>query len=232
MHYSVKMRAARETRHISGAERIVAQDQIQDAVRSLARRALEHPNGEPDFVSVTVRKIAECVRATPALPVFEPESRNPKEARRLLERELDAIGLDSRSILDLFYSLQGMRGAVLLHERTLERMEPDPRRGVRATCMDYTGNAGSGKNHFKEALCLASKVAACPFITGELCMSDDPDYTTGYFASRRRGYVRIGALKQKGDPRGGRIFLFGGTVENVRECMHYLEKTPVLVVMD
>lgn len=207
-------------------------DQVEDAVRSLTQRALWHPNGEPDSVSVTVRQIVGEARTVPALPVSEPESRNPREARRILEGEIYRLGLDSRGILALFYSLRGMRGAVLLNESTLERMEPDRRRGVRATCMDYTGNAGGAKNHMKEALCLASKAAGCPFITGELCMSDDPDYTTGYFASRERGYIRLAGIKEKGDPRGGRIFLFRGSRENVQECIRYLEKTPVLVAMD
>jgi 6-carboxyhexanoate--CoA ligase len=98
--------------------------------------------------------------------------------------------------------------------------------------MDYTGNKETEKNHRKEALCLASKVAGCPFIVAELCMSDDPDYTTGYFASRERGYIRLTAIKEKGDPRGGRIFLFDGSQEDVLSCMRYLEETPVLVVMD
>ena len=35
-----------------------------------------------------------------------------------------------------------MRGAVLLHADSLRRLEPDQARGVRATCMDYTGNDG------------------------------------------------------------------------------------------
>ena len=36
----------------------------------------------------------------------------------------------------------------------------------------------------KEALILTSKAAACADIIAEVCISDDPDYTTGYIASK------------------------------------------------
>lgn len=229
MYYSVKMRAQEDLRHISGAERIVPFAGIQEAVAQLSLRALHHPNGQPDAMTITVRKITEAVRTLPALPVSEPESRSPAEAGSVLQRELALLGLNPQPILDIFYSLHNMRGAALLHPHTLERLEPDLERGVRATCMDYPGNAGGPKNHMKEALCLASKVAHCPRMVAELCMSDDPDYTTGYFASRERGYVRLHHIKEKGDARGGRLFLFDGAATDVAECLRYLEKTPVLV---
>ena len=49
-------------------------------------------------------------------------------------------------------STYGMRGAMLLDADTLERLEPDRARGVRATYMDAAGNGQDGdarkKNHF------------------------------------------------------------------------------------
>ena len=232
MYYSIKMRAEENYRHISGAERIVPYGEIQEALTHLSIRALQHPNGQPDAISITVRKISEAVNTIPALPISEPESLCPADARRLLQQELEQLGMDHQPILETFYALRNMRGAALLQTKTLERMEPDQQRGIRATCLDYLGNQGGAKNHMKEALCLASKVANCPFIVGELCMSDDPDYTTGYFASRNRGYIRLFNLKEKGDPRGGRLFLFSGTKENVQDCIRYLEETPILVAMN
>ena len=230
--YNVKMHAERACRHTSGAERIVSRDKVQEALRTLLERAMNHPNGEPDSIVLTVNALADEIARIPALPVSECETHSPDEARRVLEAELERLGCDARRILDLFYSLRDMRGAALVQQHTLARMEPDPQRGVRATVLDYSGNRGSAKNHFKEALCLASKVAACPFIAAELCISDDPDYTTGYFASKERGYVRLPEIKEKGDPRGGRIFLFTGSEDDVRSCMRYLEETPVLVDME
>jgi 6-carboxyhexanoate--CoA ligase len=62
----------------------------------------------------------------------------------------------------------------------------------------------------------------------EVCISDDPDYTTGYVASAGLGYIRIPHIKRKKDRRGGRVFFLreGASVPDV---MEYLEKTPVLV---
>jgi 6-carboxyhexanoate--CoA ligase len=227
------MRAEKGGRHISGAERIVSAGGVQEALRGLTERAMTHPNGEPDSLSLTVNAISGEIARIPALPVTEAGTCSPAEARLVLEEELARLGVDGARVLDLFYSLRGMRGAVLLQRDTLERLESDAARGLRASCMDYSrndgGNDGGAKNHFREALCLASKVTAHPLIVAELCMSDDPDYTTGYFASRERGYVRLTGLKEKGDPKGGRIFLFSGGAGDVGECMEYLEKSPVLV---
>ena len=232
MYYSIKMRAEEDLRHISGAERIVPRDAIQEALAQLSQRVLQHPNGDPDTIFITVRKMTEEVHAIPALPITEPVSLGPMDARGLLQQELEWLGLNHQRILEIFYSLRHMRGAALLHAHTLERMEPDQQRGIRATCMDYLGNQGGAKNHLKEALCLASKVANYPSIVAEMCISDDPEYTTGYFASKGRGYIRLHHIKEKGDPRGGRLFLFNGSEANVQECVRYLEETPVLVAMD
>jgi 6-carboxyhexanoate--CoA ligase len=48
----------------------------------------------------------------------------------------------------------------------------------------------------KEALMLATKVSAHPATVAELCWSDDPEYITGYVASKKQGYQRIMKLKE------------------------------------
>ena len=233
MLYSIKMRAESGSRHVSGAERIVERHEISQAMDALTRRGMDHPNGPAETVTVTVRPVTRPLVTIQALPVSEPKVRSLEEARQVLDTELCAMGLQSGPVLSLLYGLrEPMRGAVLLDADSLRRLEPDQRRGVRATCMDYTGNSGTGKNHFKEALCLSSKVAHCPQIIGELCISDDPDYTTGYFASRDRGYVRIHHIKKCGMQLGGRIFLFRGKPGSVQQCMDYLENQPVMVCME
>ena len=229
MAFSVKMRAEKGSRHNSGAERIVERPQVEAALAALARRAMEHPNGEPDAVTLTVRAITAPVVSLPPLSVLEPMVHNAAEARAVLAAELRWLGLEPERILPLLYDVRPMRGAVLLHADSLRRLEPDQARGVRATCMDYTGNDGGGKRHLQAALCLATKVAHCPWIIGELCISDDPDYTTGYFAARGRGYVRIPHIKERGSGLGGRVFLFRGGEADVPRCIDYLERQPVMV---
>ena len=124
---------------------------------------------------------------------------------------------------------------MLLDVDTLERLEPDQQRGIRATYIDSIAPKGEakaicdGKNHFQEALVLASKVLSAPNIIGELCMSDDPDYITGYIATRDKGYIRITQLKEMGCPDGGRIFLYRGPKSQVEDCIKYLQEQRVLV---
>ena len=128
-------------------------------------------------------------------------------------------------------------GAMLLNADSLERLEPDRERGIRATYMDMETadsarqSACEGKNHFNEALVLATKVVSHPNIVAELCISDDPDYVTGYIASREFGYVRVTRLKEPGSPNGGRIFLFRGGEEEREDCIRYLQQQKVLVHM-
>ena len=116
--------------------------------------------------------------------------------------------------MSMFKDTYSMRGAMLLDADTLERLEPDQARGIRATYMDAEHSASRSasdcKNHFQEAIVLASKVISAPHIIAELCMSDDPDYVTGYIATRSKGYMRITKLKPMGCPDGGRIFLYRG----------------------
>jgi len=124
-----------------------------------------------------------------------------------------------------------MRGAMLYDIATGTRLEPDHARGVRATYMDalHSSVVDSCKNHFNEAIVLATKVANAPGMVAEFCISDDPNYITGYVASKELGYVRIMKMKEMGDENGGRIFLFDSRKASAEECIEYLQKKKVLV---
>jgi 6-carboxyhexanoate--CoA ligase len=89
-------------------------------------------------------------------------------------------------------------------------------------------NLGINTDTVKEALVLASKVAACRHILAELCVSDDPFYTTGYVASKKFGYLRIPNIKHAGNKSGGRAFFVKGKI-NVEEIVSYFEKVPVII---
>ena len=82
----------------------------------------------------------------------------------------------------------------------------------------------SNKNHFREAIVLATKVVHAPGIISELCMSDDPEYVTGYISSLKHGYVRLTPLKDVGNPHGGRIFIFDSRKANIQDTIAYLEE--------
>lgn len=231
--YSVKMRANCEEQHISGAEKIIAEKNLENICGQLLERALHHAKGEADFINIKIEKVnPEDILVLNALPVTTISVKDEGEGHQKLKECLKQEGVNNaESILDRLKDTYGMRGAMLLNVDTMERMEPDMERGIRATYMDVADDKDDRKekNHFKEALVLATKVAHHKNIIGELCISDDPDYVTGYFASKKLGYVRITNLKEMGCKDGGRIFLFRGNREEAKECIQYLEQQKVLI---
>ena len=235
-YFSLKMRASCEGRHISGAEKILPESSVPLHLQALLERAMHHANGEPDFVNFKLERVpADSILHLDALPVRSLAAETPEAGLELMRGRLESLGVDrAGEIVELLRKTHGMRGAILLDADTLERLEPDPERGVRATMMDSAGSGSDAhcspcKNHYAEAMVLAAKVANTPGIVAELCISDDPDYVTGYIASKSLGYVRIAPLKPQGSPFGGRIFLYRGTREDVSRTIAFLEKQPVLV---
>ena len=94
--------------------------------------------------------------------------------------------------------------------------------------MDSFDSKVLGNNdHMREALVLASKVQSGEGIVGELCWSDDPDYTVGYVACNGT-YHRIPNMKELGSAIGGRVFFVRSDIDR-DSVIEYLEKTPVLV---
>jgi 6-carboxyhexanoate--CoA ligase len=77
-----------------------------------------------------------------------------------------------------------------------------------------------------DALALATKNALCG-VVAEICISDDPDYTVGYIASPRLGYIRISPIKDKNLPLGGRIYFVER--ESLEKIIHCLRKKPILI---
>ena len=176
---------------------------------------------------------AKSVKTMPGRAAATVEVETPAEGRRVIIDALGKLGLkNGEAILAKFSETYGMRGAMLLDADTLERLEPDAERGLRATYMDAeraAKGASDCKNHFAEAVVLATKVVHAPHIVAEICVSDDPDYVTGYVAAQSFGYRRITKLKEAGSPDGGRIFLYRGPRDGVAETIRYLEKQCVLV---
>lgn len=233
--YSLKMRASCRGEHVSGAEKIVEKHSIPDYTASLIERGLNHSKGDADFINIKLERVEDdSLLYLDALPVRTVSVNNYHQGTHEIFRFLKSLNIDrTEEIMELFKETYAMRGAMLLDINTLERLEPDGARGIRATYMDMErdndNTITSAKNHFMEAIVLATKVANTPGIVGEICISDDPDYVTGYVASKEIGYVRITKMKEMGSPCGGRIFLYGGKRENVPETIEFLEKQRVIV---
>lgn len=242
MRYSIRMRASRAVahgrpEHISGAERITGPSGVPALAHDLARRALGHSKGRPDSIHITIEELDDAaILRVPALPARALDCASAAEGLELAAGLLRQAGVaDPGAVIALLLAGEPMRGAMLVDADTLERLEPDRERGVRATLMDMAspdgtgGNGADGKQHYLEAAVLAAKVCRAPHIIAELCISDDPDYVTGYVASPAFGYARIARLKEPGIPRGGRVFLYRGPREAVAATVAFLERRPVLV---
>ena len=240
-YYSLKMRASQQVgegeqkyeQHISGAERIVGHDNVEAVCAAMVRRALTHSKGDPDFINVKIEKISEDdIQILDALPVTRIDVDTWQQG---LDKAFELIGEAAVGIREklpeLLRETFPMRGAMLYDIATGTRLEPDHERGVRATYMDalHSSVVDSQKNHFNEAIVLATKVANAPGMVAEFCISDDPNYVTGYVASKELGYVRIMKMKEMGDENGGRIFLFDSRKAKAEDCINYLQKKKVLI---
>lgn len=231
--YSIKMRASKAEKHVSGAERIVEQDKIAENIGALSERALHHGLGQADFINIKIEEVQpQELQHLEALSVSSEFADSVEASFAIMQAKLAELGLESfAKLTTLLREVKPMRGAVLYDIATEARKEPDQSRGVRVTYMDASGNnvACSGKNHFREALVLATKVVNCPGVLAELCISDDPEYVTGYIASKKHGYVRLSPLKSQGDRHGGRIFICDSRIAKIEDIIAYLEKQKVLV---
>ena len=232
--YSIKMRAAKGDLHVSGAERIIEQNDISDAVSALTERALHHGLGRADFINVKMEEVKEeQLEYLDALPVSKRPAQTVEETYKIMRSMLCELDLEDKAdeLIDLLRHNHPMRGAVLYDIATSKRIEPDQERGIRVTYMDAAGAASTSscKNHFREAIVLATKVVHVPGIIAELCLSDDPDYLVGYLASLKHGYVRLMPMKEMGNPHGGRVFIFDSTKAKAEDAIYYLEKQRVLV---
>lgn len=249
MLYSVRMRSAEGGahevggRHISGAERIVSYERVGEISKAMLERAFSHTRGQADFINIVVEKIEEShIQEVPLLSIQTVAGRDVAESHQAAERALHEVGVTvaaaKRGMAALLSLPDSMRGAMLLCAETGQRVDDTQARGVRVSRMDigdedgFIGmleGEGINNTHVREALVLASKVAATPSLVAELCWSDDPDYTTGYVASAA-GYIRIPHCKPMGSAIGGRVFFVkpDAPISMIRE---YLEQQPVIVTL-
>lgn len=228
--------------HVSGAEGIYEEKEIAKIIRKYTLRALSHQKGRPDSIIISLEEIKQRPQSIQSLPVRTLTCRSPLHARGLVSKLLNSCGISDRAIKTSFSvisSSKTMRGASLVLSKSGRRKEQDKERGIRASRLGISRYAdkilsrnlqeyGINNTTVKEAIILASKVAACRDITAELCVSDDPGYTTGYISSKKYGYVRIPHIKKKGERTGGRVFFIEENAD-IASVAGFLEKTPVII---
>ncbi len=228
--------------HISGAEGIYEDPEILKIVKGYAERALNHPRGRPDSIVITVERIKQRPKKALLLPIATLKCDCQDKAKEIIFQTLTSIGISKKAITAAFKILTSsktMRGASLITEKSSIGAEPDKKRGIRASRLGIEKSALKmlslilskmkiNTTTVKEALVLASKVASHPDVMAEICISDDPDYTTGYIASKHFGYLRIPNIKKYGELYGGRVFFIKESA-NIEKIINYLEKTPVIL---
>ncbi|MBV7303033.1 6-carboxyhexanoate--CoA ligase [Corynebacterium sp. TAE3-ERU2] len=230
-YYSIKMHASAHGQHISGAERILPKEQLAEMAEILVTRALTHPKGQAAEISLHATAVAEeQIVTVPALETSTVPTDSPAAADAVIAEVLSEVGVaDADPFVRLLREVSGLRGAMIADAATGARREPDPQRGVRVSTFDATASSMSAeKEHYREALTLASKALSAPGIVAELCMSDDPDYTTGYIATAGH-YRRLLNMKEQGSTRGTRVLIYRGTDADLAATINYLENIPVLV---
>lgn len=245
--YSLRMHANRGQEHVSGAERLLEFEQLVETASAMLQRALKHPRGAAERISLKVESFGDAaVRREALLPLSTHAVDDWRQGRELAAELLVRHGIARRVVTTALAALAAgaapggtvMRGAMLVDSASGRRLEPDPARGVRVSRMDLDlaarhavesllGGQGLNNPRVIEAWVLASKVALYPQVIAELCWSDDPDYLTGYVASARHGYQRITRLKAAGDRIGGRIF-FVAAATLPAELIDALQLEPIL----
>lgn len=230
------MHASSNGAHISGAETLVDESRANEFLSSFYQRASTHSKGKPEITTLTIRRIKDAdIITIPALEVKCLPALHPSEAHRQVIEQLSNVVSPTiaQMALHAVLNARNMRGAILLCAHTGQRLDPyDPQRGVRASTFGVTPQESAGptlnKSHFNEALVLASKVMSAPGIVAEICISDDPAYTTGYVTTENT-YIRIPHMKDPYSPIGGRVFLLDTRVSTPEDTISYLEQKPVLI---
>ncbi len=242
---SVRMRASRDGRHVSGAERLVPFADAAATVAALLGRATAADPASRVVLSLAEVPPSDIVHVR-ALPVQTVEVANHDEGQRLAVAALGALGVSPcacRRALGLLNagpnpSGGNMRGAVLMDHLTGDRLELDSERGVRVSRVDMPPEgraqmlADGGGPRRLDAIILASKVATVPCAVADLGWSDDPTYVAGYVASASCGYVRYSVLKRRGSPHGGRVYFVRRAAFDLTRDVRTLERQPTLVMLD
>lgn len=227
--------------HISGAEGLHEAADIRKVVKEYVERALSHPKGKVDKIVLTIEDIRQKPREISSLPLATVRCQRPVEGEKVARRLLQSLSISGRAADNAFSLIRkgGMTGAAVITGGRGIRLEHDRQRGVRVSRLGLSRPAsrslasrlsrlGINTDTVREALTLASKVLSLGEIIAELCVSDDPDYTTGYIASNKFGYVRIPNIKSSRSKEGGRVF-FATEGAGIEEISNYLERVPVMI---
>lgn len=236
--FSIKMRASKDEKHISGGERIVNQDLLKDIVIQLIERPKDF-----DFMNIKIQKLTEIRYIPTGLDIYTYRFNSVEDANRFAVEIINKATNIGHQIIDKYIKLvhtgasstgQVMRGAMIVDTEG-RRREIDRDRGIRTTNIDFEDREKITKallergfsSRTVDALAIATKNLNSDYILAEYCISDDPEYTFGYVAIKGK-YIRIYPLKEFGNPKGGRIYFIRKDTD-IQRLYKYLEEDSFLI---
>ncbi|WP_456464539.1 6-carboxyhexanoate--CoA ligase [Persephonella sp.] len=239
--FSVKLRASKDGKHISGAERITPHEEINTVINQLYHR-LSHKEFDSINIKIDILK-EKPLLVEKTLPIvnltFKDHKKANKTAVQIIQKQTGLSEEKIKQLIDLIHSGaspdgENMRGAMIV-DLSGNRLEKDQFRGVRTTHVDYLERDKIIQKLIKkgftertaDAIALTTKNMLHKDIIAEYCISDEPDYLTGYI-STKEAYYRLTPLKEKGNKKGGRIYFIKNGAD-IDEIYRFLEEKPVLI---
>jgi|UniRef100_A0A7C3QQS6 6-carboxyhexanoate--CoA ligase len=253
--YSVRMRAFINDQHLSGGEDLVSRNALGERVLSLLEQGLTSSKNSDSLapsLNIRIEPVPETdIVPSVLLPVYCLESGSHEDTLSFLRNALDTgfarLSVPGKMLFGHFLDILGGSGQKLSGASFIlpsgQRVTPE-KTGVRVSHFGIiphlrqillkeaaTHPAGSGRR-FIEALQIASKIMSHPVPEIEVCVSDNPDYTTGYLALKGFGYIRLPHIKPEGQEWGGRLIGLSSEIPPslLSELSFYLSRVPVLFV--
>lgn len=229
--YSIKMRASNEDIHISGAETMCEFDDLENYLKKYFNKAFYHENETIDFLNLKIEKVKEPIQILRALSVI-------KDLDDTLEHTLEQLakqtGVSEYALNKGFEYIKNdinYSGAIILSARTGHRLDNTGKRGIRVSNLAFKTCKRNGEisERVKDARALATCMNTFEGVKAELCVSDDLNYTTGYYASSKLGYHRIFNIKKKATRQGGRIIFVDDHID-LNQYITFLESIPKEIV--
>ena len=224
--YSIKMRASEDHQHISGAETICEAKDIEQVIAAYFHKGFQHENGDADFLNLKIEKITTPLVQLQALRIIETSSQTFYQLAKKRQITGEAIA----RAWDYITNPTCYRGAIILDATTGERLDNFGEQGCRVThfCFQHQSSKSPLNERVRDALSIASIIQSNEGVVGEMCVSDDVNYTTGYFADAK-GYHRLHNVKMKGSRVGGRI-IFVNQKFQLESFLYFCQQQPKRVI--
>ncbi|MDW4100672.1 6-carboxyhexanoate--CoA ligase [Staphylococcus saprophyticus] len=225
--YSIKMRASNQQIHISGAETICEFENLEKTIKKYFNKGFYHENGSIDFLNLKIEKITKPIQNLEPLTIIQNQNAS-------MEDLANNSGVSDKALKNGFKYIENdisYTGAIVLSAKTGERLDSTENRGIRVTNFAFKdrNKINDISERVKDALSIATCINSFNNVKGELCVSDDLNYTTGYYASPTLGYNRIFNIKKKNTRQGGRIIFVDEKID-LNNYIVFLEETPKQII--